>query len=108
MDMRTKDEGHEGSGAWQTISAHADLIACVVEGAIARNRNIDSSQNPHLAALGNDTMNGSERNGHLRRADAWWDGWEELNLVMQAAVASIDDGAGEKTAAGTVPSVPVR
>ena len=90
--MRTKDMGHEGSGARPTSSAHADLIACVVAGALARKRNIDHAKNPHLAALGDDTMTGSERNGHLCRAEAWWDGWEELNLVMRAAAASIDDG----------------
>ena len=88
MDTRTGDAGHERSATRQAVSACADLIACVVEGAIARKENIDRAQNPCLAALADDTMTSFERNRRLCLAEAWWDGWDELNLVLRAAAAS--------------------
>lgn len=87
METRTIERGHERSEAGQTRSACAVLIACVVEGAIARKQNIDRAQNPHLVKLTTDATSGFERNRQLRMAEAWWDGWEELNLVMRAAAA---------------------
>ena len=88
METRAKDKGHERSDPAQTLSECAVLIACVVEGAVARKRNIDRAQNPHLVALRDDSMTASEGDRQSSMAEAWWDGWEELNLVMRSAVAS--------------------
>jgi hypothetical protein len=99
MDRGTSERDHEPSDARRTVSGCADLIACIVSGAIARRQNIAYSQNPYLEALRDDAMTGSERNGRLGRAEAWWDGWEEMNLVMRAAAAPIDE-SGSSAATG--------
>jgi hypothetical protein len=87
MGTRTRDRQRLRPEAGSTVVAHAELIACVVSGAIARKHNIEHARNPYLVAFSDDSLAGAERRRLLRQAQAWSDGWEEVNLVMEADAA---------------------
>ena len=83
MNVRTTKPSHEHGEAHLTLPARADLIVCLVAGVIARKQGIDHGDNPYLVeALSDVALAGVEWKWHLRLAEAWWDGWEEMNRIM--------------------------
>lgn len=60
-------------------SERIELVACIEAGAAARQCNVVHFENPHLIPLGEAVRLGAEKACHLRRIEAWWDGWEEVD-----------------------------
>lgn len=57
---------------------HPELAACVEAGAAARVANVDHGANPHLAGV-RPRNSEADQAAAIKRCEAWWDGWEEVN-----------------------------